>query len=78
MSSATIPRAVCLSLLAACSSVPLSCAAQAPDNDFRETKLSKVAFGSCSKPFWPQPLWRTIREQEPQVYASACFLLVEG
>ena len=64
------PTRLFLLSLAAYASLLSSCAAHAPDNDFKDVRLSRLAFGSCSKPFWPQPLWRAIREQAPQVYAS--------
>lgn len=33
-----------------------------------ETVLSKIAFGSCSKQYEPQPIWKAIIAQKPQLF----------
>jgi hypothetical protein len=39
----------------------------AVDNAWPE-RLDVMAFGSCSKPLWPQPLWDAVAQARPQLW----------
>ncbi|KAJ1476769.1 hypothetical protein T484DRAFT_1632136 [Baffinella frigidus] len=41
------------------------------DSSWPEERLSTLAFGSCSKPLYPQPLWDAINAARPQVWLWA-------
>ena len=38
------------------------------DSSWPDERLSTLAFGSCSKPLLPQPLWKAINEARPQMW----------